>query len=290
MRPLICALVLAAAAAIPSASAQQEARWLRFQGAHELQLRDVAAVVRVVPEDRADVLVLVTHQGPLPTPELRQQRGRLIVDGGVRRIESCRALENGGFEVRTRQHGRLQTAQLPRIELRVPRAVNLSAGGAVRLNVAGQAETVRARLGGCGDVEIEGARGSAEITVAGAQDVRLYEAESARIVVAGAGDVVLGAVREGLTVSVAGSGDVTAAHVDGPTSLVIQGSGDITIREGRADPMSVTVAGSGDVVHNGEATRLDVTVVGAGDVRVRRVLGEINRRVIGSGEVVVSQR
>lgn len=288
MRPLICALAIAVGL-VSSASAQPEARWTRYTNAHELQLRDLAAIVRVIPEARADIAVSISNPGPLAAPDVRVSGDRLIIDGGVRQIQSCRALENGGFEVQVRRRGRLQTAQLPTIQVRMPREAVISAGGAVRLSV-GQSERLRARLSGCGEAEIEGVAGLAEISVAGSQDVRLYEAQRAQIAVAGAGDVVLGAVRDGLTVSIAGAGDVTAAHADGPTSIVIQGAGDVTIRAGRADPLSVTVAGAGDVLHLGVATRLNVTVVGAGDVRVNRVEGEINRRVIGSGDVVVSER
>lgn len=286
MRPLICALSLALLAA--PAAAQPETDWNRF-AAREIQLRDVAALVRVTPENRRDVAVRIRNPGPLPAPQLRLSRARLTIDGNAGRIRSCRTLENGGFEATVDRRGRLQTAQLTVIELRVPQDVVVSVSGAVRMHV-GAAQSLRARVAGCGETEIESLAGAADLSVAGAPDVRLYEAESARISLAGAGDVLLGAIRNGLTVSIAGAGDVTAAHVDGPTSIVIQGAGDVTIREGRADPLTVTVAGAGDVIHNGVAASLNVTVVGAGDVRVRRVEGEVSRRVLGSGDVVVSQR
>lgn len=286
---LFVALTATAASAQP-APAPAEANWTRYPDAREVQLRDVAAYVRVVPQDRADVAIAISNPGPLPGPEIRAQRDRLVVDGRLRRaVQSCDADGRDEFEVNVRRYGVLHGANLPTIDVRVPRNAVVSVGGAVRLQV-GRSDTLRLGMDGCGDADVDAVAGDADIAISGTSDLRLYEARTARVALAGPGDVVLGAVRAGLTASIAGSGDLTAAHVSGPTSIAIQGSGDVTIRGGRATPLSVVIAGSGDVIHNGEAQRLDVTMVGSGDVRVRRVEGEINRRVLGSGEVVVGQR
>lgn len=288
MRLIACAIapfVLYASAA----SAQTEDGWARYPAAREVQLRDLAAIVRVVPQDRADVALSVTNQGPLPAPDLRISRNRLIIDGNLdRRLGSCHG-RGSDFSVNVNRHGRLRGDQLPQLELRVPRDAVVVAGGAVSLRV-GDARSARVTLAGCGDAEIDSVEGEADITVAGSTELRLYQAGSAKIVIAGSGDVRIGAVLEGLAASIAGAGDLQAQRVNGPTNLAVQGAGDVVIRDGRAELLTIVVAGAGDVVHNGSAERLDVTVVGAGDVRVRRVDGEINRRVLGGGEVVVSQR
>ncbi len=261
----------------------------RFQHASEVQLRDIAAIVRVIPENRTDVAVGFVNPGTLPVPEYRVSRRRLIINGRLnRQIRGCRVLENNGFEVTTARQGRVTGADLPVIELRVPQNATVAAGGAVRLRV-GPAQSAHIRLDGCGDADIERVEDEAELSVSGSQDVRLYEAGEATVTLAGSGDVVLGAVHDGLTISVAGSGDVTAARVDGATSIAVQGSGDVIIRDGRATSLSVVVAGGGDVTHGGSAERLDAVILGGGDVRVRRVDGEINRRVLGGGDVVVGR-
>lgn len=294
MRLMACALVPLALLAGGVAHAQHgppsapPEAWGRYPAATEVQLRDLAAVVRVTPQDREDVALAIVNTGPLPDPELRISRNRLIVDGKQRRVRSCDG-EREDFRVDLGRHGRLRANQLPVIEIRVPRAAVVSASGAVQLRV-GPAETAQITAAGCGDTDIESVAGAADVTLAGAGALRLFQAGSLRIAIAGAGDVEIGAVLEGLTASIAGAGDLRAQRVDGPTNLAVQGAGDITIRDGRATTLTVVIAGAGDVVHNGEAERLDVTVVGAGDVRVRRVEGEINRRVLGGGEVIVSQR
>jgi hypothetical protein len=298
MRLIACALfplaLLSSATAFaqpapPAAPRPRAAEdWARYPAATEVQLRDLAAIVRVTPQARNDVALAIVNHGPLPDPELRISGNRLIVDGKQRRVRSCDG-ERDAFTVQLARQGRLRADQLPLIELRVPRAAIVSASGAVSLHV-GAADSARIVVAGCGDAELESVSGEADITVAGASALRLNQAGSARIAIAGSGDVEIGAILDGLTASIAGAGDLAAQRVDGPTNLAVQGAGDIVIRSGRAELLTVAIAGAGDVVHNGSAERLDVTLLGAGDVRVRRVDGEINRRVLGGGEVIVSQR
>lgn len=286
MTALLVAPVWAQTAEAPVAHART---LTRYQTASEVQLRDIAAIVRVIPENRTDVALGVVNPGALPALQYRVSRRRLIINGQLnRQIRSCRVLGGNEFEVTTARQGRVSGAALPVLELRVPQSVTVSAGGAVRLHVA-PAQSARIRLDGCGDADVERVEDEVELSVSGSSDVRLYEAGEATVTIAGSGDVVLGAVHDGLTVSVAGSGDVTAARVDGATSIAVQGSGDVTIREGRATTLSVVVAGGGDIVHGGSAQSLDAVVVGGGDVRVRHVDGEINRRVLGGGDVVVGR-
>lgn len=286
MRLIACALISAlmsgAAAAQPAAE-----DWARYPAATEVQLRDVAAIVRITPQARQDVALAMVNPGPLPNPDLRIARNRLIVDGAQRRVRSCHG-SGDDFSVTVR-NGRLRADQLPIIEIRVPEAAVVSASGGVRLHM-GPAQSANVTFTGCGEAEVEAVANEADITVAGAGTLKLYHAGSARIAIAGAGDVEVGAILNGLTASIAGAGDLAAARVDGPTNLAVQGAGDVLIRDGQASVLTVVIAGAGDVVHNGRADRLDATIVGAGDVRVREVRGEINRRVLGGGEVIVSER
>jgi hypothetical protein len=277
-----------AAQTAPEAPASVAEQWRRYPDATQVQIRDAAALVRVTPEDRTDVAMSIVHRGPLPAPQVRISRNRLIVDGQMRRqIRSCH-VDGQDFEVQTARQGRLHANQLPIIEIRVPRAAVVSAGGAVRLHM-GPAESAEVSLNGCGDADLVRVENAADIAIAGAPDLRLYEAGTATVAVSGGGDVVLGVVRNGLTLSIAGAGDIVAARADGPTNIAVQGAGDVTIRDGRATTMSVVITGAGDVTHNGSAERLDVVILGGGDVRVRQVNGEVTRRVIGAGDVTVGR-
>lgn len=273
--------------AAPAAPASVARQWGRYD-ATKVVIRDVAALVRVTPEDRSNVLLSIVNDGRLPAPEMRVNGNRLVIDGGLRRgIRHC-DVDGNDFEVVTARYGALHARDLPVIELRVPRDVEISAGGAVRFHLA-PARSAKVRLDGCGDADIVRVENAAEIAVSGTQDLRIYDAGSAEVRLAGTGDIVMGVVRSGLAVSVAGAGDFTAARVDGPTNIALQGAGDVIIRDGRATTLSVVLAGGGDVIHNGTAEQLDAVIVGGGDVRVRRVTGEVSRRVLGGGEVVVGR-
>jgi hypothetical protein len=262
--------------------------WQRYASAREVQLRDVAAIVRVTPENRNDIAIAIVNSGPLQAPELRMRGNRLIVDGKLRRqIRSCR-VRGQDFEVDVARRGRLSGAQIMTIDLRVPQSAWVAVGGAARLHMA-PSQSARVRLEGCGDADIERIEDEIDLAVSGAPEVRLYDAGEATVAVAGAGDVTLGVVREGLTVSIAGAGELTIARADGPTNIAVQGAGDVLIRDGRATTLSIAIAGAGDVVHNGSAERLDVAILGVGDVRVRRVDGQITRRVLGGGEVIIGR-
>ncbi|WP_395646062.1 GIN domain-containing protein [Terricaulis sp.] len=261
-------------------------RFTRY-AAIEVQVVNAVAFVRVIPENRSDIALAVINSGPLAAPQVRVARGRLIIDGQLRRrVRSCRTGADGRFDVEVTRVGRLSASQIPTYELRVPQNAVVSTAGAVRLHVL-RSERARVRVEGCGDADIDAVATDADIALSGSPDLRVYEANTATISVAGAGDVTVGVVRQGLTASIAGAGDLVAARVDGPTNIAVQGAGDVTIRDGRATVLSIAIAGSGDVVHNGSAQQLDAAVFGAGDIRVRRVDGQVTRRVLGVGDVVV---
>jgi hypothetical protein len=263
--------------------------WSRYPNASEVVLRNVAAYVRVRPEDRSDVAIAIVNHGPLAAPTIRRSGPRLIVDGRQRgQIRGCTVSGAAAFEVELARAGRLSGARLPIIELRVPERAFVNVTGAARVHV-GSAESAKIGLDGCGDVDIERVEGDAEISVSHDATMRIYDVGDLVAVVAGEGSIGAGIVRDSLTVSIAGPGRFNAARADGPTSFVIQGPGEATVRDGEAEELSVVINGPGKVTHNGTAESLDVFIVGGGEVRVRDVEGQISRRVIGGGEVYIGR-
>ena len=270
----------------PSAPSAPAPRAYRVEGA-EIVLRDLAAVVFITPENRADVAVEIVNPGELPAPRVLRSSGRVIVDGDLDGgVNRCRMRDRTSFAVSIDRHGWVDEQELPQVRIRTPQDLSLNASGAVQI-WAGSARSANIAISSCGRAELESVSDDADISVAGGGEVKLHEAGRASLRVAGSGDVALGVVRNGLAVSIAGGGDVAAQRVDGPTNIAIQGSGDVVIREGDATTLSIAIAGSGDVVHRGQANDLDVVILGSGDVVVRHVNGEISRRVLGSGDIVV---
>lgn len=261
---------------------------VRYDSA-DVQVRGVAAIVRIIPQHRSDIAVAIFNPGPLPAPEARRRGARLVIDGGLnRKINRCRG-ERTDFAVHVDGHGWVGAAQMPMIELYVPEHVSFAGEGAMRLSV-GPADSANIALHGmCGEADFESVRERGEFNIAGGGRLRVFDVGSLSLTVAGGGDVVLGVVRNGLELSLAGGGDVNAARVDGPTSLALQGGGDVTIRAGYANPLSIVMAGGGDVSHMGRATNLDAVLLGGGDVHVREVEGQVTRRVLGGGDITVGR-
>ncbi|MEJ0060924.1 MAG: DUF2807 domain-containing protein [Terricaulis sp.] len=281
-------MALALALALPAAPAAAQAAapvWTR-RAATEVQMRGVAATIRVTAEERPDIAVSITNPGSLPTPEVRLTRGKLVIDGGLeRQIQGCRT--RGGFEAQVRRFGWVTQAALPVIELRVPENAVVAAGGAIVLH-AGPTRSLQLFLEGCGSADVERVDGHADFSLAGGDlALRAYDGGDVALRIAGGGDVTLGVVRNGLELSIAGAGDVEVARADGPTNIVVQGAGDVSIRDGRATVLSIAIMGAGDVSHGGQAETLDAAIFGGGDVSVARVTGEVSRRVFGGGEITV---
>ncbi len=253
----------------------------------ELVIRDAAARVVVVPQDRSDIQIEVTQPASsLPRLTQRREGDRLILDGGLGRNVNCR----GGRDRPTEVSGRFGTVsidQAPRIIARVPRNVRVSGGPAVFGDI-GRSASVELNAAGCGDWTVANTSGGLDVNSAGSGEVRAGSAASAEVNIGGSGTVRMQAVSGPLTAAIGGSGDVHAASVNGPVRTRIAGSGDVRVNGGQASELRVDIAGSGDVRFAGRAERVEANIVGSGDVRVLQA-GSVSRRVMGSGNVVVGR-
>lgn len=272
---LIALLVAAAAATGAQAAAPPPA----------VEIKDAAARVTVVPEDRADVHVeIVAYNRRLPLA-LKQAGGRTIIDGGLdgTKIRGCRGT-GAAAVVRVAGLGDVPLRDLPHVVVRMPRDVDVYAGGAV-FGVVGRARNVTLGRAGCGDWIVANVTNLLQLSLAGSGDARTGQAGQAKLRVAGAGDIATAAVNGPLEVDVAGSGDVRVRSVAGPLDVNMAGSGDVVVEGGQASAMKVRVAGSGNVIFGGAAGSLTARIAGSGDVRAREVRGPIRKRVLGSGAV-----
>ncbi len=266
-----------AASALPAAA----------YAATELKIRDAVAVVKVIPEDRTDISIEIANPGALAMPRVRMDGGVLVVDGGLdRRIRDCRT-RNGAYSVNVNGVGDVDEAQMPVITAHVPRAVDLSVGGAARTEV-GPSTSATLSFTGCGNAAVADVAGALDMNAAGSGDVTVGATKSAEVSAAGSGDTVLGAVAEKLEASVAGSGDVTAASVTGPLDVSIAGSGDVVVLAGAVADTDISIAGSGSVDIASGVGRLEVAIMGSGDVTVRGPAAAVDANIMGSGDVQVA--
>lgn len=255
----------------PDAPPAPAPRAYRVEAA-EIKLRDLAAMVLVMTQDRADVAVEIVNPGALPAPRVLHSGRRVIIDGDLNEsVERCRNHE-GVFSVDIDGHGWVSQDRLPQIVIYAPRDLAIEAGGATQIRIDA-ARSANIAMSACGAADMLSVTGDADLSVSGGATVRILQAGRASVRIAGSGDIHLGQIERGLAASIAGGGDITADYVAGPTNIAIQGSGDVIIHDGAATAMSIAIAGAGDVVHNGTVEELDVVILGSGDVRVRRVSG-----------------
>lgn len=267
----------AATAALLGATAAQAA---------SVEIKDAAARVVVIPEDRSDVKVEFLTTSPGLPLTVRTEGDKTIVDGDLRRnaIHNCRTF-NGQTSVTVRGKTFGWDA-LPQVVVRVPMDARVAGGGAVFGSI-GRTNSLTLSNAGCGDWTVGNVAGELNINQAGSGDTTVGEAGKTSINIAGSGDVATAAISGGLSVNIAGSGDVSAAAVTGPVAANILGSGDVDVRGGRVGEVSVSIAGSGDVVIMAPAESVSAKIAGSGDVRVTSVSGGVSKKVAGSGEVIV---
>lgn len=256
-------------------------------GAQELEIKDAAARVIVIPEARGDVQVAIRPgRAGLPVPRVGRRGGSVEIDGGLkRRIQGCVA-SNGVTAVTIRGVGRVAVGELPVITARVPLAADVSASGAV-FGEIGRTQSLDLALASCGAFRVANVTGALEVAMSGSGDLTTGASRRAEVSLAGSGDVRLGPVTGPLEVSIAGSGDVRAVSA-GSVQASIVGSGDVIVG-GRTGAVNASIVGSGDVRVDGEAQSLDASIMGSGDVRIQRVLGPVRRNVAGSGDVIVGR-
>lgn len=293
-------------------------------GANSLIVRNAAAVLHVIPEERADISVTVTGGESLPAISVGVAGAELVLDGGLNTSTRACGVEDGVAFVLWSRSKRVLQSQLPVITARVPMDVTLAAGWAVQSDIGPSRSAdlsfsscasqtigpVTTRLSinssGSGDVVAQSA-GEAKVESAGSSDITLADiggplslelsgsgsmrtgniAGKADLHLAGSGEIEVGTIGGPLSAELAGSGDLTAASANGDLEFSLAGSGDITVRGGSGGAIDANIAGSGDIVFDGEAASIDASIAGSGDVRVKKVTGRVEQSTIGSGKVII---
>lgn len=253
-----------------------------YQG-DDLDIRHVAAVITITPEDRTDFLVEIDNQaGRAPMPTVSSDSGSVVIDGRLRgRIADCH--DDGGADLRG--YGELAAADLPRINIRAPRDLNIERGGAGATDI-GASQSLSLEVSGCSMNTAADVAGDLEVQLAGSGSVRTGAARSLDASVAGSGDVTTGSISDGAEVEIAGSGEVTLASLSGELSFDGAGSGKFHVEGGSVSNAEVDIAGSGDVTIAAAVQSLTVDIVGSGDVDAATV-GDLEADIAGSGNVRV---
>lgn len=307
-RPVFVAAALLASAAGPALAAPG------------VTVQNAAARMVVIPEARNDVRVDVQRgpDGRIPTPVVRQEGDRLVVDGGLRgRIAGCGTF---GADWRVFQHDRdgpnprvqrvmikgvgpVTLDHLPVITAHVPLHAAISADHAV-FGRAGPSKSLALSNSGCGDWILGDVAGPLAVETSGSGDVKAGKvgllhvaiagsgdftgadvAREASVSTHGSGDVRLGRVGGRLDAELAGSGDLVAHEVLGPIASHQSGSGDVDIQGGRAPSVAVQASGSGGFHFGGEAGAVSAESSGSADISIAHAAGPVSRSRSGSGDI-----
>ena len=281
-------LFLAAAAASLCALAG-EASAQTF-AATAVRVDHAAAVVTVIPENRADISVSISPGDRVPTPTARLTSEGVVIDGGLRnRIRGCTTLNLGGARshVRISGIGNVRREELPRITIRTPRALDLSVGGGVFTSVGASAGGAVA-FNGCGDSTMSFASGALDVALNGSGDVDVGRVGGAlAAALNGSGSLSVERAGANAALRLNGSGDLRVGAVEGQVDARLAGSGSLQVASAGGDAL-LALHGSGDVEAGAIAGSLDAELRGSGSVSVTSVEGaSASLDLSSSGDLVV---
>lgn len=272
-------VLMAAAAALTAGAAQ----------AATVEIRDAAARVTVVPQDRPDIKVEVVRAHPNLPLKITVSGDRTIVDGDLRRrIRDCDDMDDHA-NVRVRDVGRVRYEDLPQLVIYTPRNVDLEAGGAVQ-GAIGRSASLKLHNSGCAAWTIADVAGPAEIHQSGAGNVRMGASESLDVHLSGAARIHATRVRQGLDARLSGAGGVDVDQVIGAVDARVSGVGQVRVGDGQASLVRASVSGIGQVNFGGAARDLDASISGLGSIRVKEVTGSVSKSVSGGGSIHIGNR
>lgn len=281
MRPIS----LMAAASLCALAAPAAAETYAAAG---VDVRNAAAVLNVITEDRANIDVTVAPGVRLAAPTVRLEGNQVVIDGGMRnRLHGCSSTLGGRQLVRISRLGNVRREDLPRITIRAPRTLNLEIGGAVFASI-GASRGGSVTAAGCGDTEISDASGALDLTLAGSGDMVAGEVSGAlTATLAGSGGLRVGGADGGAVLRLNGSGDLNGGDITGPLDARLAGSG--SLRAGTVEgDTRLLLNGSGDLVTGPVRGALAATLNGSGGLNVASVMGDrVELNLSASGDVIV---
>jgi hypothetical protein len=263
------------------------ALWPTLASAATVELRNLYAVVDVIPENRADIAVEVhAPDHRLPTPSVTRNGADLVIDG------SLHALHGGCGTIGSPQHGFdlsgygwMSRRSAVSITLHTPRDVRLRANGSI-LGSVRPAQGVDLITNGCSRWRIADVSGTLAIRQDGAATINAGSAGATVLQLSGLSRIDLAGARA-LKVEMSGAGSVRLSSISGPVDASLSGLGSVHIAGGRAGRVQAEVSGMGGFSLHGSAAELDAQVSGIGSVHVDHVDGAVHKMVSGIGHVSV---
>ncbi len=248
--------------------------------AADVELRHTAARVVVIPENRADVSLVVAYgNSKLPKIMVHMEGDKLVADGKL----DMHGINCHDNSISVSGYGDQAIADLPVVTIRVPMDAHVSVGGGA-FGEVGATKSLEFSEGGCGSWKIADIADKGEINIGGSGNVVTGAIGEAEVNIGGSGNFKATHLGK-LEGNIGGHGNITADSITGDSEINIGGSGDVNLANGNSPRMEVNVAGSGHVTFGGEVHDLEVNIVGSGDVHVKKVTGNVSKSVMGSGRI-----
>jgi hypothetical protein len=258
--------------------------------AASLEIRNAALRVVVIPEARSDISVTVLKTNPhLPIRLSTDLTGGTVIDGGAWFAPFGKPIwcEAGG-DVHVWGVGHVANADLPRIVVRVPLDVRVSAGGGVFGAISGS-NKLGLDVSGCGDWVVGNVRDRLAVSNSGSATVRTGTAGQMALQASGSGRIATHAAANGLDAEVSGSGEVAVEAASGLIRIRDSGSGGITVNGGQASSLDTQVSGSGDIQFKGAAQDVRASLSGIGQIGAGVVTHSLGVDISGAGDMSVQQ-
>ncbi len=247
----------------------------------ELVLRHIAARVTITPEDRADFSIEIDNPGRVPMPLVSAERGNVRVNGQLGgRISEC----SDGGGVKLEGYGEFAPEDLPQINIRAPRTLEVSVNGAGATQI-GSSEILILEASGCSSVSAGDVVGALAVEVSGAGAVTAGNARSLRLEATGAGDFSAAAIAEGAVIEITGAGKANLASVTGALEIDSTGAGGVSIHGGALSEANIELSGANDVEIAAPIQHLIADIIGPGSIRVTATVGDVEAEIKGPGSV-----
>jgi hypothetical protein len=191
--------------------------------------------------------------------------------------------------VRVRSVGSVSWDEMPQVVVRTPRAVNLSASGAVSGGI-GRSGSLDLRNSGCNHWTIADVAGAVTLQESGAGSVLMGASDRLDVRLSGAGKVHATRVRQEALAQLSGAGEIRVDDVNGTLDARVSGVGQVKVEGGKARNVRAAVSGLGGVSFDGTTESLDASISGLGGIRVKEVTGRVSKSVSGGGSIRIGNR
>jgi hypothetical protein len=268
---------------------------LYFGDAQRLELKNVAANVYIVPEERDDIDIRVRYgNAKLPTLLVSKRGDTTVLNG---QIATSGANRGFGIAIRITDNegrtsgsvkipgtGSVNIKDLPIVYVRVPLDAHIQDNGIVFGQIA-PSQSLDLTSCASGSWNIAAVSQTLNIIGCGTSDIAVSRAGVGLITSTGSGAISVDRLNT-LKANLTGSGGLIVRHV-GPVQLQNQGSGDIEL--GQVGPTFLKLDGSGDVAIGAVTGALTVVNNGSADVNIRQLDGALRLDMAGSGDIDIQR-